>query len=57
MPYAELIFLSAKTGQRLPKLFEMIDAVIENSVHYAVQTGVLNEILSRGSGYAAATFR
>ncbi len=30
MPYAELIFLSAKTGQRLPKLFEMIDAVIEN---------------------------
>ena len=25
MPYAELIFLSAVTGQRLPKLFEMID--------------------------------
>ena len=30
MPYAELLFISAKTGQRLPKLFETIDAVIEN---------------------------
>lgn len=30
MPYAEIIFISAKTGQRLPKLFETIDAVIEN---------------------------
>ena len=45
MPYAELIFLSAKTGQRLPKLFEMIDAVIENCA-LRVQTGVLNEILT-----------
>lgn len=30
MPYAEIIFISALTGQRLPKLFETIDAVIEN---------------------------
>ena len=45
MPYAELIFLSAKTGQRLPKLFEMIDAVIENCA-LRVQTGVMNEILT-----------
>ncbi len=45
MPYAELIFISAKTGQRLPKLFEMIDAVIENCA-LRVQTGVLNEILT-----------
>ena len=30
MPYAEMIFISAKTGQRLPKLFETIDAVIQN---------------------------
>ena len=45
MPYAELIFLSAKTGQRLPKLFDMIDAVIENCA-LRVQTGVLNEILT-----------
>ncbi len=45
MPYAEMIFLSAKTGQRLPKLFDMIDAVIENNA-MRVQTGVLNEILT-----------
>ena len=45
MPYAELIFLSAKTGQRLPKLFDMIDAVIANCA-LRVQTGVLNEILT-----------
>ena len=45
MPYAELIFISAKTGQRLPKLFDMIDAVIENQT-LRIQTGVLNEILT-----------
>ena len=45
MPYAELIFISAKTGQRLPKLFDVIDAVIENC-SLRVQTGVLNEILT-----------
>ena len=45
MPYAELIFISAKTGQRLPKLFDVIDAVIDNC-SLRVQTGVLNEILT-----------
>ena len=45
MPYAELIFISAKTGQRIPKLFETIDGVIENQT-LRIQTGVLNEILS-----------
>ncbi len=45
MPYAEIIFISAKTGQRIPKLFETIDTVIENQT-LRVQTGVLNEILS-----------
>ena len=45
MPYAELVFISAKTGQRLPKLFETIDAVIENQP-LRIQTGVLNEILA-----------
>ena len=45
MPYAEMIFLSAKTGQRLPKLFDLIDAVIENCA-LRVQSGVLNEILT-----------
>ena len=45
MPYAELVFISAKTGQRIPKLFDTIDAVIENQT-LRIQTGVLNEILS-----------
>lgn len=45
MPYAELLFISAKTGQRIGKLFEMIDVVIENST-LRVGTGVLNEIMS-----------
>ena len=45
MPYAEIIFISAKTGQRIPRLFETIDAVIENQT-LRIQTGVLNEILS-----------
>lgn len=45
MPYAELLFISAKTGQRLPKLFELIDAVIENHA-LRVATGVLNEIMT-----------
>jgi len=45
MPYAEYIFISALTGQRLPKLFETIDAVIENH-SLRIATGVLNEILT-----------
>ncbi|MBQ8147427.1 MAG: ribosome biogenesis GTPase Der [Lachnospiraceae bacterium] len=44
-PYAELVFISAKTGQRLPRLFETIDAVIENH-SLRIATGVLNEIVS-----------
>lgn len=45
MPYAELLFISAETGQRLPKLFDMIDIVIENQT-LRIATGVLNEIVS-----------
>ena len=45
MPYAELLFISAETGQRLPKLFETIDMVIENH-SLRVATGVLNEIMA-----------
>lgn len=44
MPYAEIIFISAKTGQRLNKLYETIDMVIENQT-LRVGTGVLNEIM------------
>ena len=45
MSYAELVFVSAKTGQRLPKIFDVLDMVIENHA-LRVQTGVLNEILA-----------
>jgi len=43
MPYAEIIFISAKSGQRLNKIFELIDVVIANN-SMRVATGVLNEI-------------
>ena len=45
MPYAEIMFISAKTGQRLDKIFGMIQMVIENN-SMRIATGVLNEIVS-----------
>ena len=45
MPYAEITFISASTGQRLPKLFDLIDMVAENHA-MRVGTGVLNEIMA-----------
>ena len=45
MPYAEIVFISAKTGMRISRMFETLDAVIENQT-MRVQTGVLNEILT-----------
>lgn len=45
MPYAEMLFISAKTGQRLNRLYELIDAVRENQ-NLRVATGVLNEIMT-----------
>ena len=45
MPYAEIIFISALTGQRLHKLFDVIDMVSENHA-MRVATGVLNEIMA-----------
>ena len=44
MPYAEITFISALSGQRLNKLFPLIDMVIENN-SMRIATGVLNEIL------------
>lgn len=44
MPYAEIMYVSAQTGQRLPKLYDMIDMVIENQT-LRIATGVLNEIM------------
>ncbi len=48
MAYAEIMFISAKTGQRLNKLFEMIDLVIQNN-SMRVATGVLNEIMAEAA--------
>lgn len=45
MPYAEMVFISALSGQRLNKLYDLIDMVIENH-SLRIQTGVLNEILT-----------
>ena len=48
MPYARILFVSAKTGQRLEKLFELIDVVVENH-SLRIQTGVLNEIITEAT--------
>ncbi|MDD7389753.1 MAG: ribosome biogenesis GTPase Der [Lachnospiraceae bacterium] len=45
LPYAEIMFVSAVSGQRLLKMFDMIDTVIENQ-NLRIATGVLNEILT-----------
>ncbi len=45
IPYAEIMYVSARTGQRLVKLYDMIDMVIENQ-SMRVATGVLNEIMT-----------
>ncbi len=48
MSYAPIIFISAKTGQRLERLFELIHFVNEqNSIR--ISTGKLNEILSEAT--------
>ena len=44
MPYAEIMYVSAETGQRLQKLYDVIDMVIANQT-LRVATGVLNEIM------------
>ena len=44
MPYAPKLFVSALTGQRVNKLFELIFAVYQNHAQ-RVQTGVLNDVI------------
>lgn len=48
MQYAEYVFISALSGQRLQKMFELIDMVRENQT-LRIQTGVLNEIISEAT--------
>ena len=48
MAYADIIFISAKTGQRVDKLFEVVkDAAKANSTRIA--TGMLNNVLSQAT--------
>ncbi|MCQ2979578.1 MAG: ribosome biogenesis GTPase Der [Clostridia bacterium] len=44
MDYAKKMFISAKTGQRVDKIFEEIDKIYENR-HRRITTGVLNQVL------------
>lgn len=45
MPYAEILYISALTGQRLNKLFDLVETVIQNQ-NLRIQTGTLNQVLS-----------
>lgn len=45
LSYAEIMFISAKTGQRVQNVYDMIDMVIENN-SMRIATGVLNEIVA-----------
>lgn len=45
MPYAEYVFISALTGQRINNIYEIIDMVRQNQT-LRISTGVLNEILA-----------
>jgi GTP-binding protein len=44
IPYAEIIFISALSGQRITKMFDIIEVVIQNR-NLRISTGVLNEIM------------
>ena len=45
MSYAPIMFVSAKTGQRVGKLFELINRIFEQSC-MRISTGMLNDVLS-----------
>jgi GTP-binding protein len=45
MPYAPIIFVSAKTGQRLPNIYKLI-AHVQDQRNMRITTGMLNDILS-----------
>lgn len=48
MPYAPIIFISAKTGQRVERLFELIKYVNEQNT-MRISTGKLNDILAEAT--------
>ena len=48
MPYAPFIFLSAKTGQRVDRLFELIKFVSDQNA-MRISTGTLNDVLAQAT--------
>ena len=48
MSYAPMIFISAKTGQRLDRLFELINHVANQNA-MRIKTGMLNELLAQAT--------
>jgi len=44
MQYAPIIYVSAKTGQRVNRIFTLIDSVMENYT-FRVKTSVLNDLV------------
>ncbi len=48
MPYAPIIFVSAKTGQRIDDLFERINYV-RNQSTFRISTGMLNDVLGEAT--------
>ena len=48
MSYAPFIFLSAKTGQRVERLFELIKAVAQQNA-MRISTGMLNDVLAQAT--------
>ncbi|MBQ7677469.1 MAG: ribosome biogenesis GTPase Der, partial [Lachnospiraceae bacterium] len=45
MPYAEIIYISALSGQRIAQIYDRIDAVLASNA-MRIATGVLNEIIT-----------
>lgn len=44
--YAPIVFISAKTGQRVDKVFDAVNKAYNNA-HFRISTGVLNDIINR----------
>ena len=48
MPYAPIVFISVKTGQRIDRLFELIK-LAANSNSMRISTGMLNDVLAQAT--------
>ena len=48
MPYAPILFVSAKTGQRIPNIYEHI-MYVHNQANTRISTGMLNDVLAEAT--------